>query len=168
MALIDIEIQEDYLILTGLNKSEKLKVPIEPSKTKKNCRFFLSSELYDLTTTYKIIYIIKRVWSTRIDGYVYDEETGIAKWLSDYLEKDNLNLICFDIDLDPRKVKDNNEQSCNATEDDIVIYADYSPFMLISESSIVDLNSKLNNAVNFKNFRPNIVAKDCDAFAEVC
>ncbi len=87
--------------------------------------------------------------------------------MSDYLEKDNLNLICFDIDLEPRKIKDNNEQSCNALDDDIVIYADYSPFMLISESSLENLNSKLNNKVNFKNFRPNIVAKDCDAFAEV-
>jgi hypothetical protein len=38
MALIDVEIEEKYLILTGLNKTEKLRVPIEPSKTKKNCR----------------------------------------------------------------------------------------------------------------------------------
>lgn len=87
--------------------------------------------------------------------------------MSDYLERDCLNLICFDIDLEPRKVKDNNEQSCNASADDIVIYADYSPFMLISESSLDNLNSKLINKVNFKHFRPNIVAKDCDAFAEV-
>ncbi len=42
MALIDIEIQENYLILTGKNKLDKLKVPIEPSKTKKNCRFQLT------------------------------------------------------------------------------------------------------------------------------
>ncbi len=109
----------------------------------------------------------KRVWSTRIDGYVYDSELGIGKWLSEFLGRENLDLICFDIDLEPRKVKEQNEQSCNASEDDIIIYSDYSPFMLISESSLVDLNTRLEQKVSFKNFRPNIVAKDCDSFAEV-
>lgn len=144
MSLIELEIDGDFLVLSGLNKSEKLKVSISPSKTKKNCR----------------------VWQSRVDGYIYGLETGISKWLSDFLDREKLNMICFDIDFEARKVKDFKEKACNASDDDMVIYSDYSPFMLISENSLVDLNNRLDNKVTFKNFRPNIIAKNCDAFAE--
>lgn len=48
-----------------------------------------------------------------------------------------------------------------------VAYPDVAPVMLLSESSIQDLSSRLENDVTVERFRPNIVISDCDAFQEV-
>lgn len=40
--------------------------------------------------------------------------------------------------------------------------------MLLSESSVKDLSSKLEKDVTVERFRPNIVISDCEAFEEVC
>lgn len=45
-------------------------------------------------------------------------------------------------------------------------FADGFPFLLISESSLDDLNSKLEAPVPMNRFRPNIVVSGCHAFAE--
>lgn len=47
-------------------------------------------------------------------------------------------------------------------------YPDYGPVMLLSESSVKDLSSKLEKDVTAERFRPNIVISDCEAFDEVC
>ncbi len=39
--------------------------------------------------------------------------------------------------------------------------------MLISEASLLNLNSRLEKNVEMPSFRPNIVAKDCEAYSEV-
>jgi uncharacterized protein YcbX len=74
--------------------------------------------------------------------------------LSDVLEKDNLDLVCFDDDLEPR-------------ENDPAIYADSSPYMLISVNSLNNLNERLESKVTIRNFRPNLLVDQCEAFAEV-
>ena len=38
---------------------------------------------------------------------------------------------------------------------------------MLSEESVEDLNTKLENPVLVKNFRPNIVIKGCKAYEEV-
>lgn len=48
-----------------------------------------------------------------------------------------------------------------------VAYPDVAPVMLLSEASINDLSSKLENGIAVEQFRPNIVISDCEAFAEV-
>lgn len=40
--------------------------------------------------------------------------------------------------------------------------------MLLSESSVKDLSSKLEKDVTVERFRPNIVISDCQPFEEVC
>jgi uncharacterized protein YcbX len=93
------------------------------------------------------------VWSSYIDGYSYDGD--ISKWLSDVLDKENLDLVCFEDDLEPR-------------ENDPALYADSSPYMLISVSSLNDLNERLESKVTIRNFRPNFSVDQCNkAFAEV-
>lgn len=49
----------------------------------------------------------------------------------------------------------------------VVAYSDVAPVMLLSEASVQDLSSKLDNGVKVNRFRPNIVVSDCEAFAEV-
>ena len=87
--------------------------------------------------------------------------------MSQYLEKENLDLACFGNDLEPRKIKNLDHKSSLARDSDSIIYSDYSPFMLIGEGSLTDLNSKLENKVQMRNFRPNFIVKGSPAFAEV-
>ena len=109
---------------------------------------------------------MSRVWNLHIGGYRYGGD--IAKWLSDYLEQDNLDLVGFAGDLEPRKSSLVDEKSNNARDFDEMIYNDYSPYMLISENSLEDLNSRLKNKVTMGNFRPSLVAKDVSIpYAEV-
>lgn len=47
-------------------------------------------------------------------------------------------------------------------------YPDYGPIMLLSEASVQDLSSKLDQEVTTERFRPSIVIGDCEPFDEVC
>ncbi len=104
------------------------------------------------------------MWSSYIEGYAYPENFG--KWFDDFLEVSGLRLVGFGSDLDPRRVK-GLEKNDKSRVEDCVIYEDYSPFMLISENSLNELNSRLEKKVSMRNFRPNFVATGCEAFAEV-
>jgi uncharacterized protein YcbX len=48
-----------------------------------------------------------------------------------------------------------------------VAYSDASPFLVLSEASLEDLNSRLERRVKATNFRPNIVISGCGVYAEV-
>ncbi len=48
-----------------------------------------------------------------------------------------------------------------------VAYPDAAPVMLMSESSVTDLNTRLDKDVTVFQFRPSIVVSDCEAFTEV-
>ena len=47
-----------------------------------------------------------------------------------------------------------------------VSFADGFPFLLLSEASVEDLNTRLSSPVPMNRFRPNIVVKDCRPYAE--
>jgi uncharacterized protein YcbX len=49
---------------------------------------------------------------------------------------------------------------------DQVSFADGYPLLLTSEQSLVDLNARLDQPIPMSRFRPNVVVKDADAFAE--
>ena len=77
-----------------------------------------------------------------------------------------LKLVGFDDKLTPRSCKglEKNDQS---RETDFVMYEDYSPFMLIGEATLQELNSRLEKKVGMRNFRPNFVASGSQAYDEV-
>ena len=50
--------------------------------------------------------------------------------------------------------------------DDRVSLADGFPFLLISEASLSDLNARLERPVPMDRFRPNLVVRGCEPFAE--
>ena len=53
-----------------------------------------------------------------------------------------------------------------ATNDNNVSFADDFPFLLISQASLDDLNSRLEQPVTMKRFRPNFVIAGTEAYAE--
>lgn len=89
-----------------------------------------------------------RLWSTHIECYLYEQE--ISSWLSDFLEQ-QVHLVSLGNKLEQRNTKE----------------ADFNTFMLISEASLSELNSRLSNEVTMRNFRPNLITKNCAAFEEV-
>lgn len=46
------------------------------------------------------------------------------------------------------------------------LFADLASYMLMTESSLEELNKKLDNKISALQFRPNIVVSGTDAFAE--
>lgn len=66
------------------------------------------------------------------------------------------------MDEDIRNVK----AESNAKDGDVVSFADEHALLLISESSLTDLNQYLDQPVGMRNFRPNLVVKGAGPFAE--
>ena len=48
-----------------------------------------------------------------------------------------------------------------------VAFQDMFPYLLMSEASVEDLNTRLEKPVTLNNFRPNIVVSECEPYAEV-
>ncbi len=82
-----------------------------------------------------------------LDCIEYGIDSTVSCWLNSYLETEGVNLVSFEGLLEKR--------------------FEFNSFMLISEASLVDLNSRLLKNVEMLQFRPNIVAKDCPPFCEV-
>ncbi|CAI2351282.1 unnamed protein product [Caenorhabditis sp. 36 PRJEB53466] len=103
----------------------------------------------------------------RTDGF--DCGDAAAEFFSDVLEEPGTRLIMYDSGLF-------TERTC-VTEDgwwnnpvpkrvDNTAYADLAPYMITTQASLDDLNSKLEKDVSSINFRPCIVVDDCPAWDE--
>jgi uncharacterized protein len=82
-----------------------------------------------------------------------------SAWFSDYLGAPHELVYMPDQHL--RQVN-----PARANPSDIVSFADAYPFMLLSEASLEDLNSRLAIPITMERFRPNIVVSGTEPFAE--
>lgn len=100
-----------------------------------------------------------KIWNSRCSALTYEQE--INGWFSDILGI-NCKLV-----LMPNEAKRivNPIYAVNKDED-VVSFADGYPFMVIGESSLDDLNSRLENKLPMNRFRPNFVFDDAKPFAE--
>jgi uncharacterized protein YcbX len=89
-----------------------------------------------------------------------DQGEVAAAWFSDWLGT-SVRLVHI-ADGYIRKV--NQKYAINA--DDHTAFADGYPILLASEESLGDLNARLDTPVPMNRFRPNLVVKGCEAFAE--
>ncbi len=92
--------------------------------------------------------------------HAIDQGDESAQWLSDWLGT-SVRLVHI---ADGFKRTLNPDFAINA--DDHTGFADGYPILIISEESLLDLNSKLDAPLPMNRFRPNIVVKGCDAFTE--
>ena len=99
------------------------------------------------------------IWKSK-DVSAIDQGDESAQWLSDWL---GVSVRLAHV-ADGFKRKLNPAYAINT--DDHTGFADGYPILIISEESLLDLNSKLDSAVPMNRFRPNIVVKGCDPFAE--
>lgn len=89
-----------------------------------------------------------------------DQGKLAAGWFSEWLGAD-VRLVHF-AEGYLRRV--NERYAVNA--DDHTGFADGYPILLASEESLADLNARLDSPVPMNRFRPNVVVKGCEAFAE--
>jgi len=88
------------------------------------------------------------VWNDRVD--VIEVDKNLSQWFSDLLHYP-CRLVAFP-ESNPRKV--DPHYSINAED---VSLADAYPFLLIGQSSLDDLNKRLQERVPMNRFRPNFV-----------
>lgn len=99
------------------------------------------------------------IWSsTGVDAI--DQGDEVASWFSDWLGT-SVRLVHI---ADGFKRKLNQNYAVNT--DDHTGFADGYPILIISEESLQDLNSRLDSALPMNRFRPNLVVKGCEPFAE--
>jgi uncharacterized protein YcbX len=89
-----------------------------------------------------------------------DQGEQAAKWFSDWLET-SVRLVHI---ADGYLRKLNEKYAVNA--DDHTAFADGYPILLTSEEALEDLNARLDEPVPMNRFRPNIVVRGCEPFAE--
>lgn len=99
------------------------------------------------------------IWrSKNVDAI--DQGDEAAAWLTDWLGVET-RLVHI---ADGYKRKVNSMYAIN--EDDHTGFADGYPILIASEESLQDLNSRLDSPVPMNRFRPNLVVKSCEPFAE--
>jgi len=95
------------------------------------------------------------IWKDSGVGAI-DQGDEVAGWLSASL-KHPVRLVRFADDY-TRRV----DQKYAQDENDQVGFADGYPFLIISEESLVDLNTRLDEPLPMNRFRPNIVVREAD------
>ncbi|XP_021919375.1 mitochondrial amidoxime-reducing component 1-like isoform X2 [Zootermopsis nevadensis] len=112
-----------------------------------------------------------KFWGNEMLGTV-DCGDMAAKWLSQYmLGKDNGVRLGYHLaDIMPRRVADKNLKHCYKTlqDSDLGAYSDLSSFMLMTESSIADLKTRVPPDVSVvpRQFRPNFLVRASVAYEE--
>ena len=99
------------------------------------------------------------IWKSK-GVHAIDQGDESAQWFSDWLGV-SVRLVHVDEKF-KRKL---NPEYAVSTEDHTG-FADGYPVLIISEESLQDLNSKLDSPLPMNRFRPNIVVRDCEPFAE--
>jgi uncharacterized protein YcbX len=97
------------------------------------------------------------VWGDSVRALLAD--SGAGQWLSGQLGQPCRLVYMPD---SCRRLVDGHF----ARDGESVSFADGFPLLLISQASLDDLNSRLDNPVPMNRFRPNLVVNGCEPFAE--
>jgi len=99
------------------------------------------------------------IWKSE-DVHAIDQGDEAAGWFSDWLGT-SVQLVHI-VDGYIRRVN----EAYVVSPDDHTGFADGYPILLASEESLSDLNSRLETPIPMNRFRPNLIVKGCEAFAE--
>lgn len=99
------------------------------------------------------------VWNSKLTAQT--AETDINEWFSAALQTD-----CRLVQMNQNSNRLVNPVYAVHKFRDVVSFADGYPVLVIGENSLANLNSKLENPLPMNRFRPNLVIKDSEAFAE--
>lgn len=107
-----------------------------------------------------------RIFDQFFDALDVGDET--SAWFCEFLEQENfsLRLVFYPSSLPSRDVRDCNKVFKEMIKDDSGALHNITSYMLVNQSSVDDLNTRLSNAVTSLHFRPNIVVKGAKAYEE--
>jgi uncharacterized protein len=130
MALIDVALQQDGLLLTHRTRAmSSLHVPFLP-------------QTFDLLNV--------TIWNDVVEAVVVSDTCNA--WLTELLGQ-AVRLVYMP-DLSPRPA-----DPAYAHFDTNVSFADGFPYLLVGQASLDDLNTRLENPVAMQRFRPNLVVE---------
>ncbi len=98
-----------------------------------------------------------QIWGDEVLARLVSNE--VSRWFSDFLGME-LDLVVMP-ESSKRKM-----DSRYAVHEESVSFADGMPYILIGQSSLDDLNKRLNEPVRMDRFRPNLVFSGGEAYAE--
>lgn len=106
------------------------------------------------------------VWGEAVDAVDCGEE--VAKWISRFIVSEDfgMRLVFYPNAHPTRDVREKNRSFITMNSSDSGALHDATSYMLINESSITELNSRLENAVTPLRFRGNFVVKGPEAWEE--
>jgi len=103
--------------------------------------------------------ILADIWRSK-GVHAIDQGEPAAEWFSDWLGT-SVRLVHI-AEGYIRKLN----QMYAINPDDHTAFADGYPILLVSEESLADLNARMEVPVPMDRFRPNLVVKGCEPFAE--
>lgn len=137
MALLDVSLQKDGLHLSHrFEAANSVHIPFEP----------VTGEI-----------LLVKVWNDVVMARTVCDQADA--WLSQQLNK-KVRIVEMTETTGRKMNPEDTEQERS------VSFADDFPYLLISEASLSDLNSKLDEPVEMKRFRPNFVVSGTGPFAE--
>lgn len=98
-----------------------------------------------------------RVWDSFTEGI--DQGNQAAMWATEYLSREvpgKYRLVRIPNDANRKSRVGNSNLG----------FADAYPFLVVSDSSLADLNSKMEEKLPMNRFRPNIVITGCEPYFE--
>lgn len=98
-----------------------------------------------------------KIWKDTCEALIVSSFADV--WFSDFLGV-KVHLVYM-----PDSTQRLVEEAYNINQN-ITSFSDAYPFLLVSEASLVDLNSRLESPVPMNRFRPNLVVSGTEAFAE--
>lgn len=106
------------------------------------------------------------IWDEGVN--VIDCGDEVAKWISQFIfnEDTGLRLAYYPKNYPTRDLRIRNPGWPGMTKADSGALHDETSFMMMSESSVSDLNNKLDKNVSASRFRPNFVVRGTKAFEE--
>lgn len=105
-------------------------------------------------------------WYSKVNGIDAGDE--VANWLSEYIvdKPGEFRLLYYPYSYPTKGVSQNDRVYKAYKNDDAGTYHDKTSYMLINQGSMDELNSHLDHVVKPLQFRPNLVVKGPDAYAE--
>ncbi|MFK7732586.1 MAG: MOSC domain-containing protein [Pseudomonadales bacterium] len=130
---------------------------IQPSITASGLQFKYRDQQIDVSTPHQGAPRAVQVWADRVQAL--DAGTVASEFFSSVLQC-SARLMWMP-DTTERKVDPHYAQ-----HGETVSFADGFPLLLISQASLDDLNTRLDQPVPMNRFRPNVVVQGCEAYAE--
>lgn len=97
------------------------------------------------------------VWKSKVNSFAFED--SINKWFSHFLD-DSVKLV-------QQASLGNRSRSLNFKPRKISLsYADGYPFLVLSKASVSDLSDRMQESIDIRQFRANIILEDCKAYEE--